>query len=364
MRELSELCRNLVTVECDDINMDGSKDRHSGGSDAIQRVVVDETPERRERFRRAAVIGASGFIGSHLCARLLGEGWRVVGFVNSDERSMETEHEERISLLAGEEGFERRHSSAGSADLSSCLDGAEVVYVLDDKDSWCRDRGETRVAVGELVAAAHERPEVRQVVLGSSLAVVDAGRRRRGELSGGVSSGEIRSWLASERAVLAMNSAEMSTQVVRLPYVYGPGQGRDSVLRAFAESLLMGERICIAASDVNPPDLLYIDDAVDSLIRSSLIVGDGVPMNLGGGERVTTSDVAHLLSDCLSLSEPPAFVPEEIFCSGLGESELLRARDRLALLPGVRFREGYRREVEWIAEGSAFDAPLEPPALH
>jgi UDP-glucose 4-epimerase len=29
--------------------------------------------------RRAVVTGAAGFIGSHLCERLLADGWRVTG---------------------------------------------------------------------------------------------------------------------------------------------------------------------------------------------------------------------------------------------------------------------------------------------
>ena len=56
------------------------------------------------RPRRALVTGGAGFIGSHLCQRLIDEGWEVIAFDN-----LLTGQVANIDALLGHERFEFRH---------------------------------------------------------------------------------------------------------------------------------------------------------------------------------------------------------------------------------------------------------------
>ncbi len=56
------------------------------------------------RPRRALVTGGAGFIGSHLCQRLIDEGWEVIAFDN-----LLTGRVANIDALLGHERFEFRH---------------------------------------------------------------------------------------------------------------------------------------------------------------------------------------------------------------------------------------------------------------
>ncbi len=58
----------------------------------------------KNRPRRALVTGGAGFIGSHLCRRLVDEGWAVIAFDN-----LLTGRVANIDALLGHERFEFRH---------------------------------------------------------------------------------------------------------------------------------------------------------------------------------------------------------------------------------------------------------------
>ncbi|HUG15199.1 MAG TPA: NAD-dependent epimerase/dehydratase family protein, partial [Thermomicrobiales bacterium] len=71
--------------------------------------------------------GAAGFIGSHLCERLVADGHTVVGvdgFIPYYPRAIK---EDNIRKLAGSDRFEFKEADLRVADLSSLVHDADVV---------------------------------------------------------------------------------------------------------------------------------------------------------------------------------------------------------------------------------------------
>ncbi|HID67770.1 MAG TPA: NAD-dependent epimerase/dehydratase family protein, partial [Roseibacterium sp.] len=55
--------------------------------------------------RTAIVTGSAGFIGYHLCARLLADGWRVIGIDAMTDYYEVALKDSRLALLVAEEEF-------------------------------------------------------------------------------------------------------------------------------------------------------------------------------------------------------------------------------------------------------------------
>jgi len=80
--------------------------------------------------RRAVVTGAAGFIGSHLCERLVGDGWRVTGvdcFTDFYAREDKLSNLEGLSRAPAFDLLERDLSGDG---WQASLSGADVVFHL------------------------------------------------------------------------------------------------------------------------------------------------------------------------------------------------------------------------------------------
>ena len=80
--------------------------------------------------RRVVVTGAAGFIGSHLCERLLALGHQVVGIDSFTDYYERSRKEENLADLTGHPDFTFEELDLVDADLRPVLRGARVVYHL------------------------------------------------------------------------------------------------------------------------------------------------------------------------------------------------------------------------------------------
>ena len=80
--------------------------------------------------RRVVVTGAAGFIGSHLCERLLALGHQVVGIDSFADYYERSRKEENLEDFRTHPDFIFEELDLVDADLRSALRGARVVYHL------------------------------------------------------------------------------------------------------------------------------------------------------------------------------------------------------------------------------------------
>jgi UDP-glucose 4-epimerase len=250
------------------------------------------------------VIGGAGFVGSHLVDRLLAEG-HVVDVVD------DLSHGSLANLAdarASGGSLKIHHLDAASPDAATLigLRRPDVVYLLallPNHDRSVPAQAEAfRVAVA--TAEAARRHGVPKVVVALPASVLH-GQPAMRELP--VKEGEIGQLVPrGVRGVVAKAIAELfvayrdlhSLEFTALAFatVYGPRQRPDgSLVAALHDAARSGGAPVPVGDGRRTRDLLYVDDAVDALVRAA-DRGGGLMVNVGTGEQTSVADLWSMLA--------------------------------------------------------------------
>lgn len=310
----------------------------------------NESPKHDETLRgeRLLVTGASGFIGRHLCARLVSAGARVL---SASRRG----RPEDLAVADGASVEWRR------ADLADREAAHETVR-------WARP--DRIVHLASVVKGSRDRSLVAEMFranLESTVHLLDAaaevGVRRFlqiGSLEEPVGEEVATSPYAASKAAATLY-AELFARLYRLPValarvfmVYGPGpQDRAKLVPYVIDELLAGRRPELS-SGARPVDWIYVDDVVSGLTRmlvDSRAVGER--LDLGSGALVTVREVVDRLVEIVAPGIEPDFGARDD-----REGEIVRQADiertaaRIGWRPEVALDEGLRRTVDGARRSS------------
>ena len=226
------------------------------------------------------VTGAAGFIGMHLCRRLLADGRRVVGIDNLNDYYDPRLKRARLAALAGFEGFAFHEADiADRTAIDALFDThrpqqvvhlaaqAGVRYALTNPMAY----SDSNLAGMAVMLEACRRLEVRHFVFASSSSVYGANRRlpfsERDPVDHPVSL-----YAATKRAneLMAHSYAHLfALPVTGLRYftVYGPWGRPDMAIWKFTDALLRGRPIDVYGGGLLSRDFTYVDDTVEATVR-------------------------------------------------------------------------------------------------
>ncbi len=304
------------------------------------------------------VTGAGGFIGSHLCDRLLAEGKRVIGV---DDLSTG-----RIANLTEARGYGQQFTFYN---LDIRLEGLRTII----------DRHRPDVVM-HLAAQASVATSVENPMLDASVnilgllnlmeaAVACGVRKVVFAASGGTLYGEPRTIPVKETAIRGAQpvSPYGISKAVALDYlrfyrdhrgvdftalalanIYGPRQdphGEAGVVAIFTSKMLAGETPTIFGEGNQTRDYLFVDDTVHAFALASER-GSGGLYNIGTGVETTVNRIYQLLADAVGFRKKPNFGP-------FREGDLLRsaldaalAEKELGWKPWTALEDGLRQTVE------------------
>lgn len=267
------------------------------------------------------VTGAAGFVGSHVCDRLLAEGRRVIAVDDLssgrianlvEARSYGKEFSfEHLDIRADALGslFERHqpdvvmHLAAQSSVTVSSQDprkDADVNIIGTINILRCALASETRKIV---YAASGGTVYGEQRRLPAKETAAAAGR----PLSAyGVSKKAAGDYLALYQRFNAIEHTQLA-----LANVYGPRQdplGEAGVIAIFAGRMLKGERVTINGDGNQTRDYVFVADAADAFSRA-IDRGSGRLVNVGTGLETSVNLLHRMLAEICGVAEDPDFGP-------------------------------------------------------
>ena len=317
---------------------------------------------------RVLVTGATGFIGSHLCRRLIHDGAEVhalTSTVSSVSPVRLVDVRDRITLYGGNlNDSGAMDSVVGRADPAVVFHLGAYTHV---GKSWDRidECIQTNVhgTVNLLQALARSRYQ-RFVYTSTSEVYGDVEVPFREDALVDPLSPYAVSKYAGERFCRMLHRGRAWPLVVVRPFnAYGPAQSPDRIVPEIIVKGLRGERLAMTKGH-QTREFNYVEDLVDGFVRAATVPGvEGEVFNIGGGEEISMRDLARSILGLMGDPITPQFGalpnrPTEIWSM---RSDVSKATSRLGLRPARPLQEGLQRTISWYRReleqsGSPFSA--------
>jgi UDP-glucuronate 4-epimerase len=308
---------------------------------------------------RIVVTGAAGFIGSHLCERLLAEGHEVVGldaFVDYYPRPVK---EDNLRTLREHPRFTFHELDLRSSPLGMALEGANAVIneaamaglmrSWSDLDAYvgCNILGLQRLIEASLEAGIGRFVQASTSSVYGRNAVGDERQPTQPVSPYGVTK------LAAEHLLLAQRGATgFPAIILRYFSVYGPRQRPDMAYHRFAEAMLRGEPITVYGDGSQSRSSTYVDDAVRGTIDALHRAEPGEIYNIGGGEEITLNQAIDLIAHAAGITPIVHREPPRPGDQARTIADTSKAEAGFGYRAGVRPADGLRAQVAWHKLGA------------
>lgn len=311
---------------------------------------------RMRSLSRALVTGGAGFLGAHLCDRLLAAGVEVVSV--DDLSTSTTDHR-----LAAHPGYRFVQHDVCDPDLVEEIGSSfDVVFHLASAASpvdYQRRPIETLRAGSAGTATAldiAERGGARFVLTSTSEVYGDPEVHPQHESYwGNVNPVGPRSvYDEAKRYAEALAFAHrrlgrVDVGVARIFNTYGPGMraGDGRMVPTFCFQALRGDPLTVSGTGLQTRSLCYVDDTIAGLLALAHSDFSG-PVNIGNPDELTVLAAAELIRDLAGSTSTILFTPPATDDPQRRCPDITLARERLDWQPTVDYRTGLKTTVDWF----------------
>ncbi len=309
---------------------------------------------------KVLVTGAAGFIGSHLCERLLADGWAVVGVDNFNDF-----YDPQIKRRNISECRKNKNFQLVEADIR-------------DGDAMDKATGEDVRIIVHLAAMAGVRPSIAQPLLyadvniNGTMVLLELAKKHGIDKFIFSSSSSvygnntkvpfseddsvdfpISPYAATKKAgELICHTYHhlygMSIMCLRFFTVYGPRQRPDLAIHKFAKLIEQDKPIPVFGDGSMMRDFTYIDDIVNGIV-AAMGRCDGFNIyNLGESEPITVNDLIAEIEKALGKKVVKQYQPPQPGDVERTYADVTKAIKDLAYRPSTSIRAGLKQFTTWL----------------
>ena len=307
--------------------------------------------------RRCVVLGGGGFLGSHLCDRILAEGGHVVvvdNYVTGSKRNVEhLQDDERVEFVDvdvtefidvdGPVDFILHFASPASPidylklPIQTLKVGAlgthNALGLAKDKNARLLLASTSEVYGDPLVNPQPETYWGNVNPIGPR-GVYDEAKR------------------FAEAITLAYHRVHgLNVRIARIFNTYGPRMRTDDgrAVPAFFTAALRNEPVPIHGDGSQTRSLCYVDDEIEGLLRLMVSEHTG-PVNIGNAEEVTIRQLAETIQDVVGNHPGIDEQPRPVDDPNVRRPDTRRAEELLGWKATIGLREGLERTTQWFRD--------------
>ena len=318
---------------------------------------------------RTVVTGGAGFLGSHLCERLLADGHEVLALDN-----FLTGTASNVAHLLEHDGF--RLVRADVTDYVHVTGPVDQVMHFASPASpidYLQLPIETLKvgSIGTLHALGLAKEKGARFLLASTSETYgDPQVHPQPETYWGHVNpvGPRGVYDEAKRYAEALTMAyrrthQVDTAIVRIFNTHGPrmrpNDGR--AIPAFASQALTGQPITVAGDGSQTRSIIYVDDLVEGILRllRSDLVG---PVNIGNPHETSVLHLAETIRRLTGSSSEITFVPRPVDDPSIRQPDISLAKRELSWEPTVAFEDGLSRTIDYFRSHPELIAPDAHPA--
>lgn len=313
---------------------------------------------------RILITGAAGFLGSHLCDKLIALGNEVIGMDN-----FITGNKENLDHLAGNENFSFiRHDVANFIFVPGKVD-AVMHFASPASPNPASPFGFPNLPIQTMKAGAlgtHNtlgvaRDHKARYILASTSEIYGdpLEHPQRESYWGHVDPIGLRSvYDESKRFAEALTMAyhryhHINTGIVRIFNTYGPRMRLDDgrVIPNFIQQALNKKKLTIYGDGSQTRSFCYVDDLIDGIIKL-LLSEEHYPVNIGNLDEITIADLAKLVNEVIGNTNKTVFLKGKVAGDDpmRRQPDITRASTILKWKPGINLRLGLEKSIPYFLE--------------
>lgn len=312
------------------------------------------------------VTGGAGFIGSHLCERLLDDGYKVINVDNFNRFYNPEIKRDNIKDMVNKDGYVLCEGDIRDADfIDSVLQSHDPKLVIHlAAMAGVRPSIESPIlyhdinVIGSLtLLEACRRYEIRKFVFASSSSVYGNNETpfKESDCVNKPVSPYASSKIAGE--LLCYNYHYLynfSTLCLRFFTVYGPRQRPDLAIHKFSKIIDQEGVITAYGDGSNSRDYTYIDDIVEGIMRAVCYINCDTrkPLydvfNLGNSYPVSLKRMISVLEDTIGKKAKVHHGPLQAGDVTSTYADITHSSDVLGYSPSTGFDEGIYKFVKWF----------------